>query len=382
MNFLATVRQEFSRIFQNKELRSLLLAAPFLYGFLLPGIYWNQRVKEMPLAVLDQDASILSREMIRKMDATEGVKVESSYADLESAKADLRNHEVEAILFVPRSFSEAFKEKKGAIAAIGVSSSNLAVASPILKSASQVAIAMSQEAFRENAMALGIHRSRASTLSQPLAVDIRPIYNPEMNQSDALVPGLLFVILQQVIIMSLCLIVTEDKATGRFDQSSLSWRSISAHIGAKILPYSLLNLAFSLIFFCYLMPFFKIETYFDKLPAYLLLCAAFAVAVSLIGFLFGLLFRDRVTVMIVLMFYSLPGFLASGFSWPTSALSWEVQAFGYLFPITHVIGTARQVILGPIGPWSYWHSILALCVYCIICFILSFLLLRRHLQKA
>ncbi len=381
MSFIKHFTAEWKRIFQHKELSSLMLVTPLIYCLLLPGIYWHQSVKEVPVGVVDLDNSSLSREVVRRMDATEGIRMSDTFLDLEEAKVALHNHDIEGLLLLPRSFSRAFKGNQSTVAALGVTSSNLAVAGPILTSAATVAQSMASDKFRDTVSRRNLHRSRVAYLSNALSVDIRPIYNPELSQLTAMTVGLIFLILQQIIIMAICWISAEEKELNSQTLPDLRIRSIMSYIMGRSMPYAGVAILLALSFFFLLLPFFGIPVGLDRLPAYILLCAFFVSTVSLLGFMMGLFFKDRITVMVVLTFYSMPGFLTSGYSWPEASLPLEMRIFGYFFPVTHFVGPMRQVILGPIGAQSYFSALTNLGIYSLICFSVAFLVLRNRIKS-
>ena len=77
------------------------LAYPLLYGF----IYTQEVVHEVPIIAVDEDHSALSREFIRKVDATADVDIIAYSSDMEEAHLGLMEHQAHGILRIPSGFS-------------------------------------------------------------------------------------------------------------------------------------------------------------------------------------------------------------------------------------------------------------------------------------
>ena len=55
--------REWKRILGDVRILVLLLIGPFFYALVFGGVYWQGRTKSVPIVVVDQDHSELSREM-------------------------------------------------------------------------------------------------------------------------------------------------------------------------------------------------------------------------------------------------------------------------------------------------------------------------------
>jgi hypothetical protein len=55
---------------------------------------------------------------------------------------------------------------------------------------------------------------RALSMNQPLVLDARPLFNSQLNYSDFFLPGLMFAILQQIILIGLGSTVAEEREQG------------------------------------------------------------------------------------------------------------------------------------------------------------------------
>ena len=84
------------------------LGYPLLYSF----IYDNEVVREVPAVVVDDSHSSLSREYLRKVDATPDIQIVSYCADMEEAKQMLKNRRAYGIIYIPSDFSDNIAKRK------------------------------------------------------------------------------------------------------------------------------------------------------------------------------------------------------------------------------------------------------------------------------
>ena len=79
----------------------LLVVAPLVYGVFYPQPYLNQILRKIPIAVVDNDLSELSRRIVQTLDASGAVKVAVRADTLPQARAALDRGEVFAVVGIP-----------------------------------------------------------------------------------------------------------------------------------------------------------------------------------------------------------------------------------------------------------------------------------------
>ena len=80
---------------------ALMTWVPLCLIVLFPLIYQEGVPLKMPIIVVDQDGSALSRELIYKVDASSRVRREATQEDLTAAQAMIRQGKASAILYIP-----------------------------------------------------------------------------------------------------------------------------------------------------------------------------------------------------------------------------------------------------------------------------------------
>lgn len=345
--FRRVLEREVKRIWANRHLRLICLVSPFIYGLLLSGIYYGRRITNEPFALVDMDNSALSRRAARWIDATENINIVRRCGSAAEAQAALTSGALQGFVYIPAGFSRDIKRGGDARFRAAVNYGNIAVGNQALLALSDVSGALSAAASRAQAARYGLVRRRAADLNQLVRADVRTIFNPQMNYSDFFIPGLIFVVLQQIIIVGLSFSMAEEQESGGARKLyELSGRSPGAVIAGKALPYIVLNYAISLVFIFVLLPVFGLGAAHGT-AAMLGFTFIFVVCTSAFGLLVSSLFRDTVSAFLALMFFSMPAFLISGFSWPSYAMPLFVRALALPIPSTHFMPGFRAALGAP-----------------------------------
>ena len=79
----------------------LLVVAPLVYGFYYPQPYLNQILRKIPIAVVDNDLSELSRSIVQTLDASGAVEVAVRAETLAEARAAMDRGEAFAVVGIP-----------------------------------------------------------------------------------------------------------------------------------------------------------------------------------------------------------------------------------------------------------------------------------------
>ena len=94
-------KDELKNVFKDSGVMIFFFLVPFIYPLLYAFIYNNEVVHNAKMVVVDQSDSYLSREYIRKVDATADVKVVAVCSDMEEAKRMMDAKEAYGILYFP-----------------------------------------------------------------------------------------------------------------------------------------------------------------------------------------------------------------------------------------------------------------------------------------
>ncbi len=369
-------KRECKRIWNNSDLRLVCLVSPLIYCFLLSSIYWHERVTQIPIGVVDQDHTKLSRLVTRSLDATQNLQVVGNYLSVDEAMSDMKDGNIDAFLVVPFAFSHDVKRGVGGRLQAAINSSNILVANPAMTAMAETAGTLSSGAFVKYLRKNSLVEERATVLAQNPTPVINTLFNPRYNYSDFFLPGVIFVVLQQILIVG----VAFSMALERSDRSSwqellmVSQRRASVLFVGKSLPYIIGNFVFGIWFLLAVCGAFRIPI--NNWPELLIFMILFMWTVGAFAFVLSTFFTKVANALMALMFYSMPAFLISGFAWPVYALPWYLKIVAMLFPMTFFLTDMRMLLLGSMGIKNAMVLLCPLFCYAVVITLLAWMVTR------
>lgn len=196
LNILQIWYREIGNIFRDKGILIFILFVPLAYPLLYSYVYTNEVVREVPVAVVDESHSALSREMLRKIDATPDIHIIARCDDMEEAEELVRQQKVYGIIRVPASFTKDLAHGKQVPVGVYCDMSSMLYYKALLVAATNVSL----ELNKDIKVTYYLHSStdRQEEISRtPIDYDYVPLYNPQSGFAAFLIPPVLMLIIQQ-----------------------------------------------------------------------------------------------------------------------------------------------------------------------------------------
>ena len=349
---------EWRRVIADRGVFGMMILAPILYGVFYPQPYLGQLVRKIPIAVVDDDRSELSRSLIQTLDADESVSVAVRAAALDVAQRALLAREVFAILEIPPDTEREVLKGNHARLPAYVDSAYFIVFNGtlqgILQSAADMNIANALRGNRED----GTAAKTATVTLGPIELLTEPLYNPVGGYASYVVPAAFVLIIQQTLLMGGAMLTA--LAIGQ--RRSQAW-STPVVLVARTLAHVTIYIP-SLALFLVILPRIYGFSTLGTLNALALFALPFILAVSLMGQFAGLLFKHRETAVLVFVATTLPQFFLVGVSWPREMIPPALDQIRRVFPSESAIDGLVRInqmgaSLGEVrGDWL-WVSFLA-----------------------
>lgn len=338
-------------------------------------------VREVPAVVVDNAHSSLSREYLRKVDATPDIHIVSYCSDLEEAKQQLKEHRAYGIIYLPSQFAADLSQGKQTQVTLFCDMSGLLYYKAMLTANTAVSLDMNKD--------IKIARSGNTTDRQdeltayPIEYQEVSIFNPTAGFAAFLIPAVLILIIQQTLLLGIGLSVGTARETNGFQPLvSLSQRPggmLSVVLG-KGVSYLLIYILVACYVLCIVPHLFSLNqighpgTLLLFVLPYLTACIFFAMTASIA-------IRNRETCMLIFVFTSVPLLFISGISWPGAAIPSFWKYVSYLFPST--FGINGFVKINNMG--STLHEVAfeykALWIQTAVYFITACRVYRSYIQK-
>ena len=251
------VQREINRILHDKVYLFIAVIAPLIGFTLIVMIFSSNVPRKLPVAIIDQDKTTLSRKMVRMIGATPIALPDLCYNDLPEAHKALNEGTVNAIVFIPKGTARSIMRGEHAEVAVYFNNVYL-IKAGLLKSGIQKAIGTLSAGIKLQTHAMwGEPQSQAMAKIQ--AVQLNPVllFNPftsyEYYLTLLLIPALLTVF---ILFGTIYALGTElQYGTGPDWMNSANQKLVPAFAG-KLLPhtaiYAALAVCMNLLFFNYL----------------------------------------------------------------------------------------------------------------------------------
>ena len=340
-------RQEMVQLFKDEGVLIFFIIVPLIYPLLYSWIYNNETVHEVPVAVVDDSHTSLSRQFIRMCDASPDVRVAYYAQDLDEAKSLVSRQLVRGIYYVPSEFETKVNRMEQGTISVYCDMSLMLTYKAIFQTAQLVSMQMGAEIQAK----LGQHYTKRDEViaARPLAYDEVPIFNPAGGYGSFILPGVLMLILQQTLVLGIGMAAGTASERHRYHQLipiSRPYQNVIRIVLGKALCYFMVYAlmgAWLVIVVPRLFHFPQLATWepllWLMLP-YTLACIFFGMVVSCIV-------KYRENVMLLMVFVSVPLLFMTGVSWPQSNIPGFWQGVSWVFPST--FGVRAYVRLNSMG---------------------------------
>jgi ABC-2 type transport system permease protein len=352
---------EWRRVLSIRGAFILLVLGPVVYGFYYPQPYLNQILRKIPIAVVDNDLSELSRNIVQTLDASGAVNVVARAETLAEARAAVDRGEALAVVGIPPDTERDVLKGNTVHIPVYADATYLFV---FRTSASGIGVAintLSSELAAGGARTDGSLVKATLASANPADVLLQPIFNPVGGYASYIVPAAFVLILQQMLLIgSSMLTVIAIAQTGHAFTSVLG-RGV-AHLTIYLPALAL--------YFIVLPRFYGFSTLGQPLQLFAL-ASLFVLATSFMGQAAGAWFKHPETPTLIFLGTSLPQLFLAGFSWPREAIPEQVLAASYIFPSDFAIdGMVRIDQLGA-SLWEVARDWRGLWLLAIVYFVLA-----------
>lgn len=327
-------QKELKAVFKDQGVLIFFLLVPLAYPLLYAFIYTGEVVREVPAAVVDMNKSTLSREFIRKVDATPDVKIQSHCADMEEAKLLLKESKVYGVIYIPESFSSDITKGIQTQVTLYCDMSGMLYYKAILTASTEVSLKMNKAIKAKRA---GNTTDRQDEISAtPITYEAINLFNPQAGYASFLLPAVLILIIQQTLLLGVGLSAGTARENNRFrDLVPLSrqYQGTLRIVLGKSSAYFIIYAIVSAYILCVVPKIFSLVqiaqagTLAAFILPYVLSCIFFAMTCSIF-------IHHREACMMIYVFTSVPLLFISGVSWPGSAIPEFWRVISWLFPST------------------------------------------------
>jgi ABC-2 type transport system permease protein len=343
---------EWQRVLGTRSAFTVIVLAPLIYGFYYPQPYLNQILRKLPIAVVDNDMSDISRRLAETLDASGALRVVARPRTVAEARDVIDRGLALAAVEVPAGTERDLLKGINVHIPVYADATYLFIFRSTASGVATAIATLSSELVSRGGRSDGSLVKAKLAGTSPADVLLQPIFNPVGGYASYIVPAVFILILQQTLLIGAAMLTREALSEGGSVLACVAGRSI-AHL-TLYMP--------ALALYLIVLPHVYGFSTLGHLPQLFALAALFVLATSFLGQAIGTLLTRPENATLLLLATSLPQFFTTGFAWPREAIPNVALAFGRIFPADFAInGLVRINQLGAslwdvasswIGLWS------------------------------
>lgn len=337
---LYIIQKEFIQIFRNKAILPLMTVAPIVQLILL-SFAADSEVKNVNLAIIDQDRSAYSRQLIGKIQAVERFTMVAAPESVKGGDAYLQSGEADIILTIPPQFEREFlKEKSSSLQLLvnAINGQQATVGAGYLTTVIQD--------FNQEIRVDALPRLGNATLRQSPQIDITYSnwYNERLNYKYFMVPGILGELVTILTMMLTAMNVVREREIGTIEQINVTPIKKWQFILGKMIPFLCIGMMLMVVGLTAGKLIFGVPMR-GNLALVFAYCALNLTMVLGIGLLISNLVDTQQQAMFITFFFVIIFVLMSGLFTPIESMPQWAQYLTLPNPIAHFVAVMRGVLL-------------------------------------
>jgi ABC-2 type transport system permease protein len=372
------IRKEFQQLRRDRRLLPMILLSPILQIALL-GYAANMDVKDIPMAVCDQDHTVQSRQLVDGFLESGSYVAGARVTDAAAAERTIEEGKASLALVIPPGFGASLSGSRTAplqLLADGTETQSAAIGltyATLIVSRAQAARAQA----RLKGLDLRVLRQITSVQVDPV---VRILYNPTLASRNFMVPGVLGMILMIITTILTSLAIVKEKELGTLEQLIVTPITPRQLIIGKLAPFVIISLVIITVVLVASLVLFGLAVRGSLFVLYAL-SLLFMLSSLGIGLFVSTIARSQQQAMMISMFFfMMPMVILSGFVFPIESMPPVIQAVTYLFPLRYYFVIIRGLFLKGVGFAELWRETAALAGIGIVVIAASVLRFRKRLE--
>ena len=327
--------------------------------------------QDMPVGIVDQDQTSMTRQLARTLDAFQQSKVVARYASFDEARRAMQRNEIYGFYYIPEGTTAEAQAQRRPTVSFYTNNTLLIAGSLLFKDMKTMSELASGAVVQATLLAKGATEQQAMDYLQPIVIDTHPLNNPWLNYSvylnNTFAPGVLMLLIFMVTVFSIGVEIKERTARQWLRMGN---NSIWISLAGKLLPHTAIFFLMGIFYNIYLYGFLHYPCHSGIWPMLLatlcLVLASQGMGILMIGTL--------PTLRLGLSFASLWGVLSfsmCGLSFPLMGMHPTLQALANLFPLRHYFLIYVDQALNGYPMIYSWSNYVALLLFMLLPFLVA-----------
>jgi ABC-2 type transport system permease protein len=371
-NIQAVTRKEFYHLIRDYRSLYLAFAIPLLL-ILLFGYALSLDVNNVETVVVDYDNTDLSRDFIRRLDASPYFHIAAHLPNTKAATEYLDHGWTMLVVVIPPGWTKDIRADRESQLQVLLDGSD-----PNFSSISRGYINAFIERYNQKFLGEFLNRQGMEKIKSPIEGQIRVWFNEDLESRNFIVPGIIAVIIMIVGAMLTSLIIAREYENGTMETIKSLPINAGEFLIGKAIPYFLIGLTDVLVAVLMGQVLFGVVM---KSSFWLMILASslyLAVALSL-GLLISSVTKSQLIAnqAAVLITY-LPSLLLSNFVFPIVNMPTVLQLLTNIVPATYYIDILSGIYLKNLGLAQLWQNFLVLAFMFTILTVMNVVILKKE----
>ena len=346
--------KEFLQVLRNPKMRGIIFVMP-LVQVMVFGYAVTTDVRDIPVAVVDFDRSVASRELLSRFSASGYFRFVAHTRDVPTASHLLDKGSVRAILRIDPGFEadlQAGRTAKLQVIADGTDSNTAGI---VLDYTGRIAGAFSGEVLLDRTSRLG----GGGPLPGRVELVSRAWFNENLESRNFYVPGVIAIIVMLITLMLTSMAVVREKEIGTIEQLLVSPITPAEFILGKTLPFVLIGYIDVALISTVGALVFDVPVR-GSLWLLFLATTLFLMSSLGLGLLISTVSQTQQQAMMSAFFIIFPAMLLSGFAFPIENMPEPVQWLTLLNPLRYYMVIIRGIFMKGVGIDILWPQLATL----------------------
>jgi len=375
---VAVAQKEWREIVRDRLFFSLAFIVPVVL-MLMFGFGLSLDVENIPMAIVDQDGSTLSRDYAHQfIDSRYFQFLGYSHDERELAPLLTGNH-IRAAIIIPEHFEKNLLSGRPAQVQTLIDGTFPFRAQTTKGYIIAINSAVSAKLLAGYLSKLrGIPQAQAMQIIQPVSLEVRYLYNQSVKSIWSLAPTLIMVILMISPPFLTALGVVREKESGSIYNIYSSTLSRGEFLIGKISPYVAISILNAMIL--WFIATWLYDVPFKGPPVFFFLATVmYVICTTGIGLVVSVLVNTQTAAMIVTAIFTIiPAVLYSGILIPISSLTQAARMIAHMLPAMYYTNIVLGSFLKGVGFRALWFELLVLALYATVLFTIGFLMFNKR----
>ena len=340
------------------------ITIPLFSALFMTTVFGSGALRNIPIGVVDEDFTTLSREIIRTIDSSPTLCVAHHYTSSTEALAAIHARDIYGYVVLPHNLARDMVRGSQTTIPYYYHYAFMSIGAQVESTLRTLLTMASLEPMVIVAREEGVSESQMQSFLEPLSSDTHPLGNPSLDYRTYLSEPFFFVMFQIVILITTVYILGSERAHGREWLDTAEGNILTALVG-KLAPYALAFVASGLaaLYILYgISPAWAYGSLWGLVGAMVGLVVA---SLSLALFLYSL-FPSMALILSAVSIIGSLGATLSGVTFPIASMYPLFRYVALVLPIRHFTLIVQNQLYTEGGYEAVWWHAAALGMFCLL----------------